>query len=277
MLEQIRSALTPIGTLAGPIQLILFITDRCNARCHHCFNWQAVNYGDDGLRLDELRALSSDLGSLLTLSISGGEPSLRADLAEAITIFTGGNSVGDISIPTNGLLPDALCTQVRHLLDQQGAGTLAVSLSLDGLEQLQDEIRGVPGSFRRIVETCQALVRLREETHAARLLIKVGTVISNRNAREIPALIEWVRREMPGVDFHNFEILRGNPRDKVFCPPSVADLEWLEPKIFAAWQHYAIRFGSIARSSGAKSSSFLATQAIQALWLTREATPPSAS
>jgi pyruvate-formate lyase-activating enzyme len=123
MLEQIRSALTPIGTLAGPIQLILFITDRCNARCHHCFNWQAVNYGDDGLRLDELRALSSDLGSLLTLSISGGEPSLRADLAEAITIFTGGNSVGDISIPTNGLLPDALCTQVRHLLDQQGAGT----------------------------------------------------------------------------------------------------------------------------------------------------------
>ena len=43
---------------------------------------------------------------------------------------------------------------------------------------------------------------------------------------------------MPEVDFHNFEIMRGDPRDGQIGPPTVDDLEWVKPYIFQAWSGY---------------------------------------
>ncbi len=237
MWERIKLSFTPKARLSQPVQLIAFVTDRCNARCSHCFNWQALNHGDE-LELEELGRLSEQLGDLLTLGISGGEPFLRQDLAEIMEMFSNGNKLREIDIPTNGLLPERVYTTIREMLEQENETLVAVTLSLDGLEELHDRIRGVPGNFAKMQETYRQLVTLKKEIPQRPLLIKVGTTLCNWNIRQIPELIDWVQRNMPAVDFHNFEIMRGQPKNYEISPPPVAELQWAKPFIFEAWKTY---------------------------------------
>lgn len=237
MWKRLKLAFTPKARLNRPIQLIVFVTDRCNARCSHCFNWRALNQGDE-LTLEELASLSHQLQDLLTLGISGGEPFLRQDLAEILDLFSSGNGLREIDIPTNGLLPERVYAQVRQMLEQDNETLVAVSLSLDGLEELHDRMRRVPGTFGRIQETYHRLVALKEKVPDRPLLIKVDTTLCNWNIAQIPELIDWVRQKMPAVDFHNFEIMRGQPKDDRVGPPSVEDLEGVKPFIFEAWKEY---------------------------------------
>jgi MoaA/NifB/PqqE/SkfB family radical SAM enzyme len=238
MWERIRLAFTRKTELAQPIQLIVFVTDRCNARCSHCFNWRALNQGDE-LTLEEMQHLSGEVGELLTLGISGGEPFLRQDLAAVYELFSWNNNLREIDIPTNGLLPERVRCQVKGMLDQDSSALIAVTLSLDGLSELHDRIRGVAGSFAKLQETYHALVTLKREYPNHPPLIKVGTTLCNWNIRQIPDLTDWVQNEMPMADFHNFEIMRGEPRDGQIGPPSVKDLEWIRPHIFRVWKQYS--------------------------------------
>ncbi len=239
MFERVKLALTDKEQLKRPIQLIVFVTDRCNARCGHCFNWRALNQGADGLALSELEQLSNELGELFTLGISGGEPFLRKDIAQVYGLFAHNNGLKDITIPTNGLLPARIKEHVREMVVQNRPTRVAVSLSLDGLNELHDQIRGVPGNFAKVQETYRALVELKEEFPDHPPIIKVGTVLCNWNVQHIPDLISWVQREMPEVDFHNFEIMRGEPLDNHIGPPAIADLQLVKPVIFKAWDKYA--------------------------------------
>ena len=238
MWKRVKLALTRKTRLELPIQLILFVTDRCNARCVHCFNWRALNQGDNGLNLEELQRLSEELGQLLTLGISGGEPFLRPDIAAVYGLFSDNNNLREIDIPTNGLLPERTYAQAREMLAQHGSPWVAVSLSLDGLADLHDHIRGVAGNFAKLHQTYHALAALKDEYPHRPPLIKVGTTLCNWNIRQIPDLIAWVQAEMPEVDFHNFEIMRGEPRDGQIGPPEISDLEWVKPHIFQAWRSY---------------------------------------
>lgn len=243
-LSRLRLAFTPKSALRRPAQLVLFVTDRCNARCRHCFHWEALNHGADLLSHAELEDLQRELGPLLTVSLSGGEPFLRSDLARLVGLF---EDSGEVSIPTNGLRTERIVESVSRMLDE-GGPPLVVLLSVDGLRETHDRIRGVDGNFDRLQETCRALAELKRRASRRELRLKVGTVLCNLNVAEIPALSESVRCGMPDVDFHNFEILRGAPPDGTIHPPTVAELEWVKPHVFAAWER-SMFFGRSRRVS----------------------------
>ena len=186
MWKQIKLALTRKTKLARPIQLILFITDRCNARCIHCFNWRALNQGDDGLTLEELQRLSGELGPLLTLGISGGEPFLRQDIAAVFRLFAGDNGLRDIAIPTNGLMPARIAAHVRDMLDQDSPTRVTISLSLDGLPDLHDHIRGVPGNFPGYSRLTTHWWRSKKSTHIALLTSRWEPLCATRTSAKSP-------------------------------------------------------------------------------------------
>jgi MoaA/NifB/PqqE/SkfB family radical SAM enzyme len=238
MLEQLKFALSNKEKLARPVQLNLFITDACNARCGHCFNWRALNQGEDGLSLEEIEQLAGELGALLTVGISGGEPFLRKDLAQVYGIFAE-HGLSDFTVPTNGLTPKRIQDLVRAMVEQNRATRVSVMLSLDGLGELHDRIRGVPGNFKKVKETYDALAALKRAYPDHPPILKVGTVLCNWNITEIPALIDWVLAELPEVDFHNFEIMRGSGPDDQLGAPSIPHLEAVKPHIFRAWDRYA--------------------------------------
>jgi MoaA/NifB/PqqE/SkfB family radical SAM enzyme len=243
VLDQLKLALTNKSSIKKPIQLILFITDRCNARCGHCFNWRALNQGDDGLELDELDELSKDLGHLMTFGVSGGEPFLRSDLAQVYGLFSEKNQLNDITIPTNALTPVRTARMVREMVRQAHGNRISIQLSLDGLGELHDRIRGVPGNFNKLQDTYRELLKVKAEFPDNPPLIKVGTVICNWNVETIPELIDWVRKEMPEIDFHNFEIMRGTGLVDQLGSPTIEQLERTKPYIFDAWDKYSFYGG----------------------------------
>ena len=94
-----------LGGRPSPPFLILFINSICNQTCEHCFYWRNLNRKDD-LSLEELRALSAELGTIENLNLSGGEPFLRKEFAEICSFFIRNNGVRQIYVPTNGSFAD---------------------------------------------------------------------------------------------------------------------------------------------------------------------------
>jgi MoaA/NifB/PqqE/SkfB family radical SAM enzyme len=144
-----------------PTELIYFVTNRCNFRCNHCFN-KGLGAGKEDLTLSELeRVLQSLKGArVYTLSISGGEPFLRNDLPEIISLFSKYCGTFMFMIPTNGYMTDRIVSMVQKISEQNPKAAFRVNISLDGLAEQHDETRGVKGSFEAAVRTIKALQAL---------------------------------------------------------------------------------------------------------------------
>jgi len=208
--------------------LILHVTARCNLRCGHCF----VDHSpQEELPLERCVRLAHEVGPFFWLDISGGEPFLRADLAEIIRPFR----CKVVQIPTNGSLPDAAVEQVQKIRSM-GRAALAVSISIDGLQATHDEIRGRPGSWKTAWET---FARLK----ALGVPVKVNTVVMRRNLGEFLELMRDVRRR--GPDFHSVILRRGQGSDPTFELPTVQELGRLGPDMFDILKTYDYGRGPI--------------------------------
>src|SRR3989338_8060205 len=99
-----------------PNELIFFITSRCCNKYKTCFYWQDLNSAENELKLDEIRKISSSLGSMGKVLITGGEPYLRTDLPEICKIFHDQNACKRFHIPTHGFNPDRISEMAEKIL-----------------------------------------------------------------------------------------------------------------------------------------------------------------
>ena len=124
----------------------LIVTSTCNSRCQSCHIWRVPRVEmEKDLTVDEYTAFfEKSPKSVCWLSVSGGEPFLRRDLAEILRrALRELPRLSLISITTNGLnseLPFELCSQ---LLNEFPRLRLHINLSLDGDEETHDALRGV--------------------------------------------------------------------------------------------------------------------------------------
>jgi radical SAM protein with 4Fe4S-binding SPASM domain len=135
-----------------PISAVVAVTARCNARCVMCDMWKQ----GDGQEMpaEEYRRLPS---SLRDINVSGGEPFLRHDLVEVAAAMHEACPQARIVISSNGLGVDVIRRTAPGLVELNIP--LAVRISIDGLEETHDRLRGVPQGFSRAT---QALEILRE-------------------------------------------------------------------------------------------------------------------
>lgn len=192
--------------------LIFFVTGRCNARCPFCFYWRERSQGAEELTLTEIERLARTSPPFEILLLSGGEPFLRDDLAELVTLFHRHNGICVASIPTNGLLPDRIELTSGRILENNPGLRLSVNLSLDGLGETHDRTRGVSGSFDRVEESLDCLGQLRQK-YPDRLEVTLNSVICAENYKTLADLARHaaVHYDLSG---HFFEIVRGDPEDK---------------------------------------------------------------
>lgn len=201
--------------------LILFVTSLCNARCDACFNWQRLNDDDGVMNLDEIRRLSASMPAFPNLVLSGGEPTLRDDAADIVRVFAEQNSTAAVDIPTNGLLPDKAVALVERVLTENTDLRMTLAVSVDGLADTHDELRGVPGGFEKALETARAIDALRANgpNDWNRRLSLVGiTCLNQRNIDEYPQLVD-VLTETADFDLINFEAIRETSRETGLEPP----------------------------------------------------------
>jgi sulfatase maturation enzyme AslB (radical SAM superfamily) len=77
---------------------------------------------------------------------------------------------------------------------RQPDSEIVIGLSLDGLEEKLDRLRGEPGNWQQVWKTFEQIREL-----GGKISIKVTTVISNMNFGEILPLMRQVLRH--GADF----------------------------------------------------------------------------
>ena len=123
------------------------ITRACNLKCVHCYNDSGAGTARDELSTEEAKIVLDDLAQFGVPSVlfSGGEPLMRPDLFELIG-YAGERGVRTV-ISTNGTL---ITADVAKKIKQHGVSY--VGISLDGVGEVNDKFRGVPGAFDRAVQ-----------------------------------------------------------------------------------------------------------------------------
>ncbi len=176
-----------LARIETPTTVILYVTQRCNARCAHCFYWKELGAKAPELSLDELRTLARSFRHPISLSITGGEPTLRTDLFEVAQAFHELNGCREIKIATNGMLPDRIVDTCRRVLSELGVESLGVQVSIDGPEETHNEVRGVP-AFEPAMESARRLKELAEAD--ARFSVHIACCIQKKNIDVLPEFVE---------------------------------------------------------------------------------------
>jgi MoaA/NifB/PqqE/SkfB family radical SAM enzyme len=191
--------------LKTPVTLIFFVTSRCNLRCSHCFYWQELNAEfDTELTIAEIRKIARSLDHPVSLSLTGGEPFLRKDISEIIGAFYEGCGTREVGIATNGTIETTTIETVRAVLEQGFLSNLSVQISLDGLEETHDAIRGINGTFNKTMSTLKALNKIRK--HYPNLYLKTALSIQKRNVTELEEFVDYL---LPLNIPLRFNIVRG--------------------------------------------------------------------
>jgi radical SAM protein with 4Fe4S-binding SPASM domain len=169
-----------VNGITAPEEVKIRLLQPCDLKCGMCWHWQDPEGKDKRLGADLLAALFEELGALGTsrVKFTGGEPTLRADLA--VLVAAARRAGLRVTIATNAfsLTP----ARARSLVDA-GADTFHVSLDA-GVADVHDAIRGVPRAFAR---TIAALAHLRDEH--PRLRRKIATVVQRRNIGHLSPLV----------------------------------------------------------------------------------------
>ncbi|RMF99820.1 MAG: radical SAM/SPASM domain-containing protein [Nitrospirae bacterium] len=183
--------------------------------------------------------MARGLGSLLWLSFSGGEVFLREDIGEITRIFYRHSRPSMILFSSNGLLPGKIRKEMEGILKDSPESRITLKLSLDGFEETHDRIRGVPGAYRRVMETLHLLTPLLE--NYPNFELGINTVFCGENQDEVPALIDKLK-VMAGVRTHTVSLVRGEGLAKVDPEKYRKTVEKLERQILRGQaQRYAFR------------------------------------
>jgi radical SAM protein with 4Fe4S-binding SPASM domain len=166
-----------------PQNVVWETTLRCNMRCNHCGSIAGDARANE-LNTAEALDLCDQLAELgaETIILSGGETLLRHDWYDiANRIVEHGLSLGLITngiTLTQGQTLEKLCD-----LHQRAQARFGLGISIDGVEQAHEEIRGIKGCYAK---TLHAI----ESAHRAGLRVFAMTTVNRRNFDELTALRE---------------------------------------------------------------------------------------
>ena len=183
--------------LALPINLTISVSYRCNSRCKTCNVWQRPN---DDFTIEEYDRTFASIGrDAYWFTFSGGEPTLRKDLPEMVEAAYRHCRPGIINIPTNGIQDKIIPARIERVLQAAPTSDVIVNLSLDGVGEKHDIVRGVKGNFERAMRTYAGLKALKG--HYKNFTLGVHTVISTFNVDEFEHIYAFVRDELKPDSF----------------------------------------------------------------------------
>jgi len=162
-------------------EVVLEITRQCNLSCIHCGSGCSHRVSPGELSLAEWKKAFQELAAMKVRKVvfSGGEPTLKAGF-EKLLLFAGelGMRVGFIS---NGLrkFSESLQEAIRQ------SNPFAVGLSIDGLKEIHNRVRGNKNSWQGLLQNISILQKINIPICAVSTLHKL-------NYRELPRLASFL-------------------------------------------------------------------------------------
>lgn len=187
-----------VGRPARPYKLTFSLTSKCNYRCQTCGIWKKPP--QDELTAAEIGKLFGKAPFFSWIDLTGGEIFLRRDLLDIVEIILASSPrLLLLHFPTNGYLTETIVRSVRKIALWKPE-KLILTVSMDGDERLNDQIRGIPGGWRRQIETFK---RLREVAGVRTVL---GMTVSALNAGQFEEAFQAAKAEYPSLTVDDFHV-----------------------------------------------------------------------
>ncbi len=206
--------------------LRLSITDLCNYRCSYCLpNGYQGKAKPDELTLPEIHTIAAAFAQSGTrkVRLTGGEPTLRADLPDIIAAIRAQPQIESIALTTNG-----------HRLDKnfpiyRAAGLTKINISLDSFN---------PETFKKITgkDQSQAILRSIETIlNTGFSSIKINTLLLREHAQEtLHDALDYIRSRPIALRF--IELMQTGDNSAYFQQHHQNALQLEQNLIQQGWQ-----------------------------------------
>lgn len=200
------------------IFLTVFVTSRCGLNCGHCFYREELLNGNihREMKLWEYERFTKKCPPFPKLILTGGEPFLRQDLVDIVHLFYHNSSrARQITIPTAGQHPEAIEHLVNTCLQNCPELILEIQLSIDGVHDRHDAIRG-KGQFVKLMETYNRLSPIQK--HNERLRIRFNFTFSSQSENNFEQTYSYVTQTLNNPHF-DMVLIRRTSSDPAFFTP----------------------------------------------------------
>ena len=166
----------------------VIVTYRCNARCTMCNRYKAPSLPEEELSIDTIKKLPK----MYFTNITGGEPFIRQDLKDIVRELY--KKSDRIVISTNGFFTDRIIELCKEFPN------IGIRISIEGLEQTNNEIRGLQDGFNRGYTTLKKLVEMGMKD------VGFGMTVQDKNAPDLVPLYllsNQMNMEFATASLHN--------------------------------------------------------------------------
>lgn len=181
-----------------PYKVTFVATYHCNFRCEMCGIWQKKSV--DEMTPQEVGLFFDRWPQFRWVHLTGGELFMRRDLDDLVAAMQERcRSLFLLNFPTTGWFGDKTVSLVERTL-RRGIGRLMVTISVDGPKALHEEMRGLPGSWDRAIETYRRLRGIRRSNFQT----VIGMTLLAKNAARVDDTMDAIRAVIP--DFGRREL-----------------------------------------------------------------------
>lgn len=166
----------------------VIVTYRCNARCTMCNRYKAPSKPEEEISIETIKKLPK----MYFTNITGGEPFIREDLPEIVRELY--KKSDRIVISTNGFFTDRiikLCEEFPNV---------GIRISIEGLEETNNKIRGLEDGFNKGYSTLKKLVEMKHPD------VGFGMTVQDANAKDLVPLYDLsneLNMEFATASLHN--------------------------------------------------------------------------
>jgi MoaA/NifB/PqqE/SkfB family radical SAM enzyme len=201
-----------LGRVPDPLMLTHIITNRCNYSCNFCCYADSLNTETKELSLAEIETTYPTLGSNLNVIVySGGEPTLRRDLAQIVEAAYQLTPVKSVYIISNAWKPDLIFETTHRLAQRCPSLHLTWSLSIEGRSDVNNEVRYTKAkgwdAWQNTVDSLEGLKSIRQQFGYQELDVQLCTVCSPNNVHGLDDWYETVR-DVLQPDKWNLNLMR---------------------------------------------------------------------
>lgn len=199
--------------LRKPVVVQFPVNDICDAKCQMCNIWQ--QHFDTQVTLDEVDKIFSNplFSEVRGIGLNGGEPTLRPDLPDiADILYQKLPKLRHISLITNGTKADRVAERVDRLaaVVKKHVGYLDVMVSLDGVGEVHDRVRGRPGNFSNAIKVLEHVCQ-----HEGVDSTRIGCTVIRENVYGIHDLYDFARERDIYIKYR-----LGVPHQRLYTAPA---------------------------------------------------------
>ncbi len=156
--------------MAKKLNGTVIVTYRCNARCSMCNRYKCPSRPDEEISIETIKKLPD----MYFTNITGGEPFIREDLKDIVRELY--KKSQRIVISTNGFFTDRIVDLCKEFPQ------VGIRISIEGLEETNNKIRGLEDGYKRGYKTLETLVAMGMKD------VGFGMTVQDSNAQDLVPL-----------------------------------------------------------------------------------------